>query len=90
MIKLAALPAKTSLPGLREMEEKDLDAVDSLLSRYLQRFKMFPEFSKEEVRHNLLSGRGVGEIGADGTPGRRSKQVVWSYVVEVRGHLDGH
>ncbi|KAG8984347.1 glycylpeptide N-tetradecanoyltransferase, partial [Tulasnella sp. 427] len=82
MIKLAALPTKTSLPGLREMEEKDLDAVDSLLSCYLKRFKMHPEFSKEEVRHNLLSGRGEGEIGVDGIPGRRSKQVVWTYVVE--------
>ncbi|KAG9048700.1 glycylpeptide N-tetradecanoyltransferase [Tulasnella sp. UAMH 9824] len=82
MIRLAALPANTSLPGLREMEEHDLDGVESLLSRYLQRFKMHPQYSKDEIRHNLLSGRGQGEIGADGVPGRRSKQVVWTYVVE--------
>ncbi|KAG9048699.1 glycylpeptide N-tetradecanoyltransferase [Tulasnella sp. UAMH 9824] len=82
MVRLAALPANTSLSGLREMEERDLDAVESLLGRYLQRFKMYPQYSKDEVRHNLLSGRGEGEIGADGIPGRRSKQVVWTYVVE--------
>lgn len=66
------------------MEEHDLEAVESLLGRYLQRFKMYPQYSKEQVRHNLLSGRGEGKIGADGIPGRRSKQVVWTYVVEVR------
>ncbi|KAG8895163.1 glycylpeptide N-tetradecanoyltransferase, partial [Tulasnella sp. 408] len=86
MIRLAALPANTSLPGLREMEEHDLDGVESLLSRYLQRFKMHPQYSKDEIRHNLLSGRGQGEIGADGVPGRRSKQVVWTYVVENPEH----
>lgn len=64
------------------MEEHDLDAVESLLSRYLQRFNMTTQYSKEEVRHDLLSGRGEGEIGADGIPGRRSKQVVWAYIVE--------
>ncbi|KAG8931162.1 glycylpeptide N-tetradecanoyltransferase [Tulasnella sp. 417] len=82
MIRQAAVPPNTTIPGLREMEDHDLDAVDSLISRYLQRFKMAPQYSKEEIRHNLLSGRGEGEIGADGIPGRRNGQVVWTYVVE--------
>lgn len=85
MVKTNALPPTPSLisQGLREMEERDLDGVESLYKRYMTRFKMAPEFSKDEVRHNLLSGRGSGEIGSNGIPGRRHQQVVWTYVVEV-------
>ena len=86
MIKLNTLAPTPVLAdkGLREMEEKDVDAVEELFKRYMSRFKMAPEFSKGEIQHNLLSGRGTGELGAGGVPGRRSHQVVWSYVVEVR------
>lgn len=84
MVKMSALPEKTTIKGLREMEEKDLDEVDALMTKYLERFNMTPMYSKEEVLHNLYSGRGEGEVGGDGIPGRRSRQVVWTYVVEVR------
>jgi len=64
------------------MEEKDVAAVEKLFNEYMKRFKMTPHYSTDEVRHNLLSGRGEGEVGEDGTPGRRRRQVVWTYVVE--------
>lgn len=67
------LPPKTSLPGLREMQDSDVAPVGKLLRRYLRRFDMAPRFSDEEVRHVMLSG--------NGGPGRQ--KVVWTYVVEV-------
>lgn len=73
------LAATTSLKGLREMEHTDLPQVKTLYDEYMTRFKMRPEFSEDELRHNLLSGRGTG----DPAEGRRAGQVVWSYVVEV-------
>ncbi|KAG8891204.1 glycylpeptide N-tetradecanoyltransferase, partial [Tulasnella sp. 403] len=68
--------------GLREMEERDLEGVENLFNAYMKRFKMIPVFTRDEIRHNLYSGRGEGEVGGGGIPGRRAKQVVWSYVVE--------
>jgi len=62
------------------MEEKDIPKVKTLWERYSKRFKMYPEFTEDELRHNLTSGRGRG----DAMEGRRDAQVVWSYVVEVR------
>ena len=63
----------TSTKGLREMELNDVDAVRDLLSRYLARYDLSPEFSREEVEHWLVHKKegGLGE------------RVVWSYVVEV-------
>lgn len=81
MIRVNKLNERVYLPGTREMEEKDVDAVHDLFSRYMQRFDMIPEFSKDEVRHHFMSGRGVGSMG-DGGKGRRNKQVTWTYVVE--------
>ena len=76
------MESKTTLAGLREMEEKDLPQVADLFRRYMQRFDMAPLMNFEEVKHHLLSGRGEGEFG-DGGKGRRKGQVTWSYVVEV-------
>ncbi|RXW20085.1 hypothetical protein EST38_g5786 [Candolleomyces aberdarensis] len=81
LIRINQLESKTSLPGLREMGEKDLPQVADLFRRYMQRFDMAPLMTFEEVKHNLLSGRGEGEVG-DGGKGRRKGQVTWSYVVE--------
>lgn len=67
------LPENTSTRGLREMEAKDLQAVQELLEKYLKRFDLTPEWNKEEVEHWLLHKRDA--------PG---EQVIWSYVVEVR------
>ena len=83
MIRVNKLEPKTSLPGLREMEEKDLTDVADLFRRYMQRFDMAPIMTLEEARHNFLSGKGTGKLGSAGK-GRRTGQVTWSYVVEVR------
>lgn len=83
MMRVNRLPETTSIPGLREMEEKDIVKVNQLFSRYMKRFGMAPVFSVEEARHQFLSGSGTGDAGSGG-PGRREGQVTWSYVVEVR------
>lgn len=83
-----ALPEKALTPGWREMERRDLDQVTDLLGRYLKRFDIAPEYAADEVEHWLLSGRGKGDKGADGADkGRRTDQVTWVYVVEVRRGL---
>jgi glycylpeptide N-tetradecanoyltransferase len=82
LIRVNKLESKTTLAGLREMEEKDLPQVADLFRRYMQRFDMAPLMNFEEVKHHLLSGRGEGEVG-DGGKGRRKGQVTWSFVVEV-------
>lgn len=65
------LPNQTATPGLRPLEERDLDATYDLLERYLRRFDINPAFTKEEIDHWLLH-----------RPERSPEQVVWSYVVE--------
>ncbi|RMJ25176.1 hypothetical protein PHISP_03967 [Aspergillus sp. HF37] len=65
------LPSSTSTPGLRPMEEKDVDAVHDLLERYLKRFDMNSAFTKDEIYHWLLH-----------RPNAEKEQVIWSYVVE--------
>lgn len=65
------LPEKTATHGLRPMQEKDVEQVSKLLTKYLARTSMAQEFSKEEVQHWFLNK----ETDAD-------KQVVWAYVVE--------
>ncbi|KAG8932344.1 glycylpeptide N-tetradecanoyltransferase [Tulasnella sp. 418] len=79
MVKLNALPENLSIPEIREMEDRDVDGVWDLLTRYMTRFKMSVAYTKEEVRHNFYSGRGVE--GALLENARREKQVVWTYVV---------
>jgi len=83
MIRLYKMPAAPHLArsGLREMEDRDVESVAELFARYMERFDLIPLMSVEEVRHQFVSGRGVG--GKDATTGRRDQQVVWSYVVEV-------
>ncbi|THU87253.1 N-myristoyl transferase [Dendrothele bispora CBS 962.96] len=81
MIRLNKLSDKTSLPGLREMEEKDVQEVAALYSKFMERYDMIPLMTVDEVRHQFLSGNGTGKIG-DGGPGRREGQVTWAYVVE--------
>jgi glycylpeptide N-tetradecanoyltransferase len=63
------LPSATAVPGVRPMEEKDIDQVHALLEKYLSRFDTAQSFTKEEIRHWALQAPG-------------SDQVVWSYVVE--------
>ena len=83
MIRINKVPDTTTLPGLREMQVEDIPKVSRLFSLYMKRFGMAPVFSETEVKHQLLSGCGRGEVGSGGL-GRRGGQVTWSYVVEVR------
>ncbi|KAL0071326.1 glycylpeptide N-tetradecanoyltransferase [Marasmius tenuissimus] len=80
MIRDNKLSEKPSIPGIREMEEKDVPQVTALLSKYLDRFNMVPLYSPEEVAHQFLIGKGKGDLA----PGswRRDGQVTWAYVVE--------
>ncbi|KAL8824714.1 MAG: hypothetical protein Q9191_004870 [Dirinaria sp. TL-2023a] len=64
------LPSSTSTKGLRPMQRRDVDAVHSLLNRYLERFEMAPKFDISEVAHWLVHDDHSAE------------QVMWSYVVE--------
>lgn len=65
------LPAATAMPGLRPMEEKDIDAVFDLLERFLLRYDMNQAFTREEIEHWLVYKKEEGK-----------EQVVWAYVVE--------
>ena len=76
------LPKSTNLPGLREMEARDVAQVGKLMRRYMRRFDMAARFSDEEVAHVLLSGRGRQVEG-----GKREGQVTWTYVVEREGRV---
>lgn len=82
MIRLNAVPDTPTIPGVREMEVKDVLQTASLFTRYMRRFGLAPIFDVEEIKHYFLSGKGEGNIG-DGGPGRRKGQVTWSFVVEV-------
>ncbi|KAF8643899.1 hypothetical protein AX16_008915 [Volvariella volvacea WC 439] len=78
MTQAYKVPSTTLLP-IREMEERDLEQVASLFSRYMTRFGMVPVFTLDEMKHHFLSGRGHGPLGENR---RREGQVVWTYVVE--------
>jgi len=52
------------------MQETDIDGVQDLLTRYLNRFELVQEFNKEEIKHWFYNSQ---------TP---ENQVVWSFVVE--------
>lgn len=71
MIKLYKLPAEPFTPGLRAMEERDVDGVHALLNDYLQRFELKVLFEREEIAHWMLP---------------RDK-VINSFVVETNGKI---
>ena len=66
------IPSTTSISGLRLMEAKDINAVHKLLAKYLRRFDLAPQLTKEEVEHLLLH---QDEMCPE--------RVVWTYVIEV-------
>ncbi|CAE7059276.1 unnamed protein product [Rhizoctonia solani] len=78
MLRQNAVPEDFTLSGLREMEERDIESVLALYEKYMQRFQLTPIMNEAEMKHHMLSGRGVGEP----KDGRREGQVVWAYVVE--------
>ncbi len=57
------------------MEEKDIDAVLDLLSRYLKRFELAQELNREEIVHWFYNRQ------------KAEDQVVWSFVVEQDGKI---
>lgn len=71
MITRNALPSSVSTKGWRPMQEKDIDAVLDLLSRYLKRTDMAQEFTREEIEHWLI----------DHTKSAKDR-IVWAFVVE--------
>lgn len=58
-VKLYKLPDQPQLEGIREMKEKDLPGVYSLLTNYLKKFALHPEFDMDEVGHWMLPRDGV-------------------------------
>jgi glycylpeptide N-tetradecanoyltransferase len=58
-IKLYKVPEVPQLPGMREMREKDIPRVFELVSAYLNKFPLHPEFSEEEIAHWMLPRDGV-------------------------------
>ncbi|KAF8965241.1 N-myristoyl transferase [Flammula alnicola] len=81
MTRVNKPPSATSIPGLREMEERDVVPATQLFTEYMKRFDMAPLYDVEDIRHQFMSGMGEGEMGSGGA-GRRERQVTWSYVVE--------
>ncbi|KAI0018547.1 peptide N-myristoyl transferase [Xylariomycetidae sp. FL0641] len=71
-IRKYAVPERTSIRGLREMQKKDVGPVQELLTRYLAKYDMAAEFDKGEVEHWLLHNK----------KNAPEDQVVWTYVVE--------
>ncbi|CDW97683.1 hypothetical protein [Sporisorium scitamineum] len=91
-VKRFELPAATDLPGLREMEVRDVPQVGKLMRRYMRRFDMAPRFTDHEVEHIFLSGRGQERsTEAEGKGGigkqKRKGQVTFTYVVEKEGRI---
>lgn len=71
MVSRYQLPSQTKTPGLRELTADDLDGMHQLLTRYLKRFDMAPEFTRDEIEHWFLY-----------KPAQGKERVVWCYVVE--------
>lgn len=65
-IKQFRLPEKPLIPGFREMKESDTEAVQGLLNKYLEKYKVAPFFSYEETKYWFLP----------------IDNVIYSYVVE--------
>lgn len=58
-IKLHKVPEKAQLSGMREMQPKDAQRVWELVSGYLKKFPLHPEFSKDELAHWMMPLDGV-------------------------------
>lgn len=89
LIRLNKIPDTPRLltHGLREMEERDVQQVTALYDKYMDRFGTAHLMDEGEIRHSLLSGRGEGPTTQDSWKIPREKQVVWTYVIEVRLRL---
>ncbi|KAH6657093.1 acyl-CoA N-acyltransferase [Truncatella angustata] len=72
-VRKYAVPDNTKLKGLREMQEKDVDAVHELMTNYLKKYDLAPDWNKEDVRHWLLHKKANDQL---------EEQVIWTYVIE--------
>jgi glycylpeptide N-tetradecanoyltransferase len=70
-IKLHKVPTQPQLEGMRQMQPKDSKRVFELVSGYLKKFPLHPEFSEDELAHWMMPQEGV----------------VYSYVREVDGEV---
>ncbi|KPV75833.1 uncharacterized protein RHOBADRAFT_35600, partial [Rhodotorula graminis WP1] len=76
MVNHYRVPGETTIPGLRELEKRDLKQASRLMRAYSARFDVAPMLSNKDVEHAMWDGRGK-EVN-----GKREGQVTWSYVVE--------
>jgi len=58
-IKLYKVPDSPQLSGMREMQTKDIPRVFELVSGYLSKFALHPEFDAEELGHWMLPRKDV-------------------------------
>jgi glycylpeptide N-tetradecanoyltransferase len=58
-IKLYKVPDVPQLRGMRQMEKKDVPRVVELVTGYLKKFPLHPEFNADEVAHWMLPREGV-------------------------------
>lgn len=58
-IKLYKVPERPQLGGMREMRKEDVPRVFELISGYLKKFPLHPEFTADEVEHWMLPRAGV-------------------------------
>jgi glycylpeptide N-tetradecanoyltransferase len=58
-IKLYKVPETPQLPGIREMQPKDVKRVFELVSGHLTQFALHPEFKEDELAHWMLPREGV-------------------------------
>mmetsp|Transcript_29012 Transcript_29012/g.90428 ORF Transcript_29012/g.90428 Transcript_29012/m.90428 type:complete len:489 (-) Transcript_29012:107-1573(-) len=58
-IKLYKVPETTQLPGMRQMQPRDVQRVADLVIGYLKKFPLHPEFTPDEVGHWMLPREGV-------------------------------
>jgi len=53
-IKLYKVPERPQLAGMRKMEERDVPRVTDLVTGYLKKFPLHPEFKADEIAHWML------------------------------------
>lgn len=58
-MKLPKLDELNIVGDFREMTEKDVKQVHSLLQNYLKKFDVTLRFSEQEIKHMFLSAKGV-------------------------------
>jgi glycylpeptide N-tetradecanoyltransferase len=76
MIRRNKLDDKTSTEGWRPMQKKDIDAVHDLLGRFLKRFELAQELSRDEIEHWFIDRTSSAQ-----------ERVVWAFVVEKDGKI---